>query len=205
MPSLREMCRTGGRCVLLKNVRVGGRCALPEGKVRAAGAPTVPEQSAGRGWSRPPWETKAEDTVPGRAAVRRRAAPSISLFLPGHRVFPVAVAAAPGTESATGGSPGSPVRERGVSAPAGFPEPRPPAPPPPPGIGTPPSPGRGPFLRVPGLRGASGEGVSLGSSGGTSNVGTEETRSSAGAAGLSSLPWQIPPGLLPARGYLLGD
>ncbi|XP_064898537.1 rho guanine nucleotide exchange factor 18 isoform X8 [Columba livia] len=111
VPSLREMCRTGGRCVLLKNVRVGGRCALPEGKVRAAGAPTVPEQSAGRGWSRPPWETKAEDTVPGRAAVRRRAAPSISLFLPGHRVFPVAVAAAPGTESATGGSPGSPQKD----------------------------------------------------------------------------------------------
>lgn len=54
VPSLREMCRTGGRCVLLKNVRAGGRCALPEGKAWAAGAPTVPEQSAGRGWSRPP-------------------------------------------------------------------------------------------------------------------------------------------------------
>lgn len=124
-------------------------------------------------------------------------------------MFPVAVAAAPGTESATGGSPGSPVRERGVSAPAGFPEPRPPAPPPPPGTGTPPSPGRGPFLRVPGLRGATGEGVSLGSSGGTSNVGYRGDPELGRGSGFIFPPVADPAGFiagprLPARGLNWG-
>lgn len=159
LPTLRERLREekaraegGGRELPEEKARAAEGSGLPEEKIRAGGEGPKPEE--GPKPLQAPSRTLLPFSLPcpaldGAVARRRRCSSSrISFPFRDTGAFPGAVAAVPGTESATGGSPGSPVRARVVSAPGGappslgcrLPPPRHRAVRPPPGPRPPPSP-----------------------------------------------------------------